>query len=93
MNLGGKYIKINTNNVKNIICFLYSEGYKWSAYKHDLDYTLEWYYHGNYFNSDGTSYVLFHDENIFVFNDNSASYEYFNIHKYLRDEKLKRILK
>ena len=93
MNLRGKYIEINENNVEYIINLLYSKGYKWSITgNNDLEIVLLNYKH--YINKDKKSYMRFAYNSFFVFDINPPNnQEYYNINKYLREEKLKRILK
>ena len=89
MNLEGKYIEINENNVKQIITFLYSKGYTWDRGER-LKSTLTTY--NICFNDH--KYIKFISDKEFLFSDYPSNYyNCININKYFREEKLKRILK
>jgi len=94
MNLHGKYIEIDRNNIEYVITLLYSIGYEWTIGK-CLNHTLDGY--KNFTNETGKSYIRIHindDQFIFLHHiPDDNIYTYFNINILLREYKLKRILK
>jgi len=99
MNLKGKYIVINKNNIKYIIPFLYDKGYKDCYFiSNTSSITIEQSINVilGYFNSKkyGENAYLFLSDNFII---TSAiipiNLNYFNINIIFRADKLKRILK
>ena len=91
----GKYIETNENNVEYIINLLYDEGYVWSNNPSHRSYTLSKC--KAYINSNRLIYIIFKSDCFYFFEhrnmDNLNVYTYININVYLREQKLKRILK
>jgi len=93
MNLVGKFIKINNKNYKQIINFLYSEGFKYGGMLDDIDNSKESVYSFLKRNNNILYLnILFVD----VFYTNNISYIDTTVidgNKLLREDKLKLILK
>jgi len=91
MNLEKTYIKINKSTVEYTLKFIYKEGYGWTAENYTINYAMSFFELHNY------NYVVLFKNKFFTFgneiNFDIKSYKQFNINKYLREEKLKRILK
>ena len=88
MNLHRKYIKINDKNVEKVINYVYSKGYSWIDSYYNIDDAI------NFYNLHKYNFIVL-SNNVFGFmNDVSElKLKEHNIQKYLREEKLKRILK
>ena len=89
MNLNGKYIEINKNNVKPIITFLYSKGYKWTMGL-NLKGALDCY--KSFIINDGISYIIIENKQFFFLYYKPINKTYYDIHKLMREVKLKRVL-
>jgi len=88
MNLEGKYIIIDKKNYKQVIPFLYREGFS-NFDKFYVESVTK------YLNNNNILYVRMSGNNIYsYFNKVSIeNYDFVDINKYLREEKLKHILK
>jgi len=96
MNLNGKYIKVDNNNIRYIIKFLYNNGYQWNDYEYKFNQIIDKI---NISMSSGWPYKWIHiyEKSIFCLNrfdpSNPTDDEIFDIMPYIREQKLKRILK
>jgi len=91
MDLVGKYIQLTPQNYKTIIVFLYSKGYHWGDGKIDMNSSIdEMKLH---MESYSNLYLTIRKDAFYVYPYELDPLEYTNINKYLREEKLKRILK
>jgi len=92
MNLEGKYIEINKNNVETIITFLYSKGYEWTRQKYKLDVAI--YDISDEIHKNCTKLYLIILKDWFYYAYNKPKKEtYIDYYILIREEKLKRILK
>jgi len=90
MNLKGKYIEINENNVEYIINLLYSKGYSWREF--DIEKIL--IHIKCYMGINGYLYIKFLSQKSFIVSSwVSINYIKYDINHILREYKLKRILK
>ena len=89
--LDKKYIVINKNNFKQIIIFLYKNGYTWGYSSWAMDYTIKEF---DKLTKERDPIYLKFEGNMFFFNLTEPFHsECFNINKLLREDKLKRIFK
>ena len=92
MNLEGKYTIINKNNVKTILTFLYRKGYYWCDYSINLyeaicDISEE-------IDKNEKLYIVIDDSKYFLYYyDKPTENTYINLINFLREDKLKLILK
>jgi len=92
MNLDGKYIKLDSNNVESVIKFIYKNGYNWIYEdKTKIDVVLKTAIHN--INVRNYTYIMFNCNSFYFQWMVEKNFEFFDINKYLREYKLKRILK
>ena len=92
MNLDGKYIKLDSNNVESVIKLLYDNGHCWLyGVVTDLESTIKMAIRN--IKERNYTYLIFVGETFFFQSIIEDNIEFFDINKYLREYKLKRILK
>ena len=98
MNLIGKYIEINIINFKSVLNYLHNENYIWGDnyvyYSKESIDEITKYVKNNTKHNKKT--LIKFKETSFLFSSNVRDiedFEYLNINIFLREEKLKRILK